>query len=58
VKEKHSHWNIEVVATAMGMMGDVGIMVDDGRRCSASIFGMTTILVRMTKKRSITLHSK
>jgi hypothetical protein len=44
VKEKHGHWNVEVVTTAMGMMEDVGMMGDDGWRCSASIFGATTIL--------------
>jgi len=50
VKEKHGHWNVEVVVTAMGMMEDVGMMGDDRRRCPASIFGATTILVQMTKK--------
>jgi hypothetical protein len=37
MKEEHCHWNVEVVATAKGMM-------DDGGQCSASIFGATTIL--------------
>ena len=55
--ETQGHWNVEVVGTAMGMMEDVGVMGDDGRQCSTSIFGATTILAQMTKKRSITLHS-
>jgi hypothetical protein len=26
VKEKHCHWNVEVVAIMMGMMKDAGMM--------------------------------
>jgi hypothetical protein len=41
---------VEVVATAMGMMEDVGMMSDDEQRCSASIFGvreMTNLTVNV-----------
>ena len=30
VKEKHGHWNVEVVAIAMEMMKDDGMMGDLG----------------------------
>jgi hypothetical protein len=51
VEEKQCHWNVEVVAIAMGMMTDAGMMGDDGQRCSAPTFGATTILARMSKKK-------
>jgi hypothetical protein len=39
VKEKCRHSNVEVVATVMGMMEDVGMTSDDGQRRSASTSG-------------------
>ena len=51
MKEKQCHWNVEVVTIVLGMMKDAGMMGDDGQRCSASTFGTTTILARMSKKK-------